>query len=176
MSKKFDVQKLIGRIRACIDRAPTFNEAERAIVRAHVEAAAYEAAERIANPRIDEMKPPVPRLTKRQVAAIKKQGNLHPWSKRGDDRRWPVDWVRDFYGAWIPGLLQKHILHADPPLYGAFMQHKKRKGLPADLDVPTAAENRLREMPNPAKRRALLMSRRLHAAQVRYLEATRQKK
>src|SRR3989344_6139623 len=51
-----------------------------------------------------DLRPPVPRLTTAQVVAIEAQGKLHPWSERArSDRRWPHEWIRDFYGGWIPG-------------------------------------------------------------------------
>jgi hypothetical protein len=162
-----DVKNLAQALLGIVD-ASGLPEDQRHIVRDHVETALYEAQVRIDHSGIDDRRSPVPELGSAQVQAIKEQGKLHPWSsRRPEDRRWPVEWVRDYYGAWIPGLLKGHILQADPKLYAAFMKHVSRKGLPGDMDIPSEAENRIRSISNPQKRQVLVLSRKLNAGRVR---------
>lgn len=118
----------------------------------------------------DKFESSFPELTGAQVEAIGRQAKAHPWSERGNDDRTPFEWVRDNYGEWIPGLLQSH-LQVDMPLYHAFAQAVRRKGLPEWLDVPSGAESRLRSIASPEDRDKTKAIRDWQAAKKRTLRA-----
>jgi hypothetical protein len=110
--------------------------------------------------------PPIPKLTARQIEAIQRHAERHSWSERGDDGRTPFEWVRDYYGKWIPGLLQHH-LKCDPLLYDAFAKRVSREGLPEGLDVPTKDEAELRAIHDPLERAKVLATRVLNRTRMR---------
>ena len=71
-----------------------------------IAAASKEFAER----RADFSKPPLPKLSAKQIVAITKRANARPWTERDDDPRDPFEWVRDNYKNWVgKGLLQSHL-------------------------------------------------------------------
>lgn len=119
-------------------------------------------------------KPPPPKLSQRQLTAIKKRARERPWSKRPRHRMSAFEWVRDNYAEWIPGLLQSH-LKADPALYGAFSARVSREGLPDWLDVPSEPDARLRQISDPAERQELLMSREFTKRRIRRLRTPEQR-
>jgi hypothetical protein len=109
-------------------------------------------------------KPPLPKLSTKQIAAVKKRANDRPWAKRGSDGRSSFEWVRDNYSEWVgKGLLQSH-LTADPALYMAFAKQAKRTGLPDWLDVPTEGDAFMRRLADPVKQQNALVSRGLQIA------------
>ncbi|MGD1035917.1 MAG: tetratricopeptide repeat protein [Roseiarcus sp.] len=114
--------------------------------------------------RADFSKPPLPRLSPEQLAAIKQRAKDRPWGKRGDDKRNPFEWVRDNYKEWAGfGLLQAH-LKADRNLYEAFAKAAKRLGLPEWLDVPTEGDALIRRLVKPEDQLRALVARHLHSA------------
>jgi hypothetical protein len=122
------------------------------------------AKQEFAERRAEFSKPPLPKLTAAQIAAVKKRAKNRPWADRGDDGRNSFEWVRDNYSEWAgEGLLQSH-LTADPALYMAFAKQAKRTGLPDWLDVPTEGDAFMRRLANPLKQMKALVSRSLQAA------------
>jgi hypothetical protein len=116
-------------------------------------------------------KPPPPKLSAKQVAAIKQRAKVRPWAKRGDDRRNPFEWVRDNYREWVGrGLLQAH-LKADPKLYEAFAKAVSRQGLPEWLDVPNEGDAFMRRIDNPAGQLEALIARHLFTTRMRLVRS-----
>jgi len=106
-------------------------------------------------------KPPLPKLSTKQLNAITGIARARPWRKRGDDARNPFEWVRDHYKEWAGrGLLQAH-LKADPKLYEAFAKRVTRLGLPDWLDVPNEGDAFMRRLADPSKQFKALVSRHL---------------
>lgn len=107
-----------------------------------------------------------PKLSDETVQAIIRHGKRRQWSERPKTERLTcVEWVRRTYKDWIPGLLQSHILAADPPLYAALQKYIQRNGLPADLDIPSLKEAHDRE--GSPERNAARLHARLAAAYFR---------
>lgn len=96
---------------------------------------------------------PIPTLNSSQLNAIANRASEFSWANRGKDKRSPFEWVRDYYGEWIPGLLQSH-LRTDPELYNAFAQAVRRRGgsPPGWLDVPNEKDALLRNLTDPEAR------------------------
>lgn len=116
------------------------------------------------------MKPPLPELTAKQVAAIKQRAKDRPWAERPNRRTTAFEWVRDNFAEWIPGLVQKH-LKADHQLYDAFRVRVHREGLPDWLDVPSEADANLRSVTDPDERKKLLATRETIRDRVRQIRS-----
>ena len=57
------------------------------------------------------------------------------------------DFIRRVYGPWLgQGLTRAHILHLDRPLYTALAKWLRSNDMPADLDLPTKAEQTTRQL------------------------------
>jgi hypothetical protein len=122
--------------------------------------------------RCDFSKPPLPKLSAKQIVAIKKRAKEQPWAERkDDDKRNPFEWVRDTYRPWAgKGLLQSH-LAADQELYGAFSRRVLRKRLPDWLDVPNESDAIMRQIADPAEQLRTLISRHLQVTRARLIRS-----
>jgi len=113
-------------------------------------------------------KPPIPKLAIDQIAAIRRRAKARPWSGRARPRMSALEWVRDNYAEWIPGLLQHHLKFDSVQLYDAFSKRVGREGgLPDWLDVPTEDEAELRKINDPLERAKVLAVRRLNRERMR---------
>jgi hypothetical protein len=128
-------------------------------------------------PRSKRRKSPVPELKPVQLSAIARRARRFQWEDRGDDPRNVIEWTRDHYGRWIPGLLRTQLFAVDAPLYRALQCRMRRPGYPDWLDLPTKTENLDRNFAaNPKMRgaanRERLLSRRAYvvAGALRRLE------
>jgi hypothetical protein len=122
-------------------------------------------------PRSKSRKPPLAELKAAQLAAVARCARKFPWKDRGDDPRNPIEWTKDHYGRWIPGLLRTQLFEFDRGLYSALQCRMRRPGYPDWLDLPTESENRDRIIAHSPKQLAAnrsrrLLSRRLHKVQV----------
>jgi hypothetical protein len=99
-------------------------------------------------------------LSDKAVAAFMEHAKAHQWDDRRKDG-WPYftnafKFVDATYSRFIPGLTRDLIAAADDSLARHLYKKISVEGLPDWLDLPTAAEARLRSMSDPVDRYKLL--------------------
>jgi hypothetical protein len=117
---------------------------------------AAELSERAkSRPPHEEIKPPLPVLTAKQLRDIKEHAKKRPWSKRREfGYAWRTnvfEFVAAEYIRWIPGLTQAHLM-VDVELHRFLLTQVCLQGLPKWLDVPAEREARIRNITDPVER------------------------
>lgn len=166
---KYDIDDVITEITSGLGRLP---KARRPVFLKTLQMIA-DVVETATHPRDNKakLKPPVRRLSEREIRAVIARGKQTPWSGRdADEKRNAFEWTRDEYARWIPGLLQNHLRTADFALWQSLQTRIARDGRPDWLDVPSIKENKDRAAAyNPYERdaRALYKALATCASQIR---------